>query len=106
MQPRHLEALKALISVMMTKSLGWGVEGKEDMKMDFIDVRRAYFHADAVRDVYVELPEEEGEGKEVCGKLMKSMYGTRDAELGEGVCRVHAGSWFQVRNCIAMRVQA
>lgn len=64
---------------MMTKSLGWGVEGKEDMKMEVIDVRRAYFHADAVRDVYVELPEEEGEGREVYGKLLKSMYGTRDA---------------------------
>ena len=74
-----LEALKALISMMMTKTIGWGVEGKEDMKMDFIDVRRAYFHADAVRDVNVELPEEEGEVKEVCGKLLKSMYGTRDA---------------------------
>ncbi len=48
------------------------------MKLDFIDVRRAYFHAKARRDVYIELPDEEKEeGK--CGKLMKSMYGTRDA---------------------------
>ena len=29
------------------------------MKMDFIDVRRAYFHADAIRDLYVELPPED-----------------------------------------------
>ena len=31
------------------------------MKMDFIDVRRAYFHADAIRDVYIELPDEDSE---------------------------------------------
>ncbi len=48
------------------------------MKIDFIDVRRAYFHAPALKDVYVELPKEDwAPGK--CGKLNKSMYGTRDA---------------------------
>ena len=46
--------------------------------MDFIDVRRAYFHAPARRLVYVRLPpEEEQEG--TCGKLLKAFYGTRDA---------------------------
>ena len=49
------------------------------MKMDFIGVRRAYFHADAIREVYVELLEEEEDRKGVCGKLFKSMYGARDA---------------------------
>ena len=48
------------------------------MKLDFIDVRRAYFHAEARREVYVVLPpEDEEEG--MCGKLGKAMYGTRDA---------------------------
>ena len=48
------------------------------MKIDFIDVRRAYFHAKACREVYVSLPPEDWEeGK--CGKLQKAMYGTRDA---------------------------
>ena len=48
------------------------------MKLEFIDVRRAYFHAKSRRTVYVELPKELAEeGK--CGKLEKSMYGTRDA---------------------------
>ena len=42
------------------------------MKMDFIDVRRAYFHADAIRDVYVKLPDEDYE-EGMCGKLLKSM---------------------------------
>ena len=72
-----LEALKLLLSMMMTKGIGYF--GKcEEYVMDFIDIRRAYFHAYATRDVYVELPEEDREeGK--CGKLYKSMYGTRDA---------------------------
>ena len=48
--------------------------------MDFIDVRRAYFHAPAMRDVYVELPDED-KTPGMCGKLLKSMYGTRDAGL-------------------------
>ena len=64
------------------------------MKMDFIDVRRAYFHADAIRDVYIKLPPEDDEPG-MCGKLTKSMYGTRDAaqnweyEYGG----IHAGMW-------------
>ena len=41
-------------------------------------MRRAYFHAPARRLVYVKLPpEEEQEG--TCGKLLKALYGTRDA---------------------------
>ena len=48
------------------------------MKLDFIDVKRAYFQADARRDVFVKLPEEDME-QGMCGKLLKSMYGTRDA---------------------------
>ena len=46
-----------------------------------VDVKKAYFFADAVREVYVELPaEERGDGSEV-GLLKKSLYGTRDAAL-------------------------
>ena len=48
------------------------------MVTDFIDVRRAYFHARARRDVFVELPDEDSEPG-MCGKLIKSLYGTRDA---------------------------
>ena len=48
------------------------------MKLEFIDVRRAYLQAGARRDVYVELPEEDYE-EGMCGKLVKSMYGARDA---------------------------
>ena len=41
-------------------------------------MRRAYFHAEARRLVYVKLPVEDKEGG-MCGKLIKAMYGTRDA---------------------------
>ena len=42
------------------------------MKLDFIDVRRAYFHAEARRKVYVRLlPEDHMEG--VCGSPNKAM---------------------------------
>ena len=50
------------------------------MKIDFIDVRWAYFHSPAVWRVYVELPD--GDKQEgMCGLLNRSMYGTRDAAL-------------------------
>ena len=61
----------------MTKGIGWGTE-RGEIVMDVIDVRRAYFHAMARRDVYVDLPEEDG-SPGMCGKLIKSLYGTRDA---------------------------
>ena len=64
-----LEAKKALFSLWAS------VPG---MCLDFGDVVRAYFHARARRRVYVDLPEEDfEEGK--CGRLVKAMYGTRDA---------------------------
>ena len=74
-----LEAKKMLFSMAVTEGIGY-VEGKrkEGMKLDFIDVRRAYFHADAIREVYVELCDEDWE-EGMCGRLVKSMYGTRDA---------------------------
>ena len=53
-----LEALKLLLSLWMTEGVGFNSITGEEMKMEFIDVRRAYFHADAVRDMYVELPDE------------------------------------------------
>ncbi len=45
-----LEALRLLISQMMTKGIGH-FDDKEAYVMDFIDIRKAYFHANATRDV-------------------------------------------------------
>ena len=42
------------------------------MKLDFIDVKRAYFHAKARRNLYVELPEED-QTPGMCGKLVKAL---------------------------------
>ena len=46
-----------------------------------IDIKRAYFYAPARQTVYVKLPPEDPRAKDpsVCGKLLKSLYGTRDA---------------------------
>ena len=68
-----------LFSLAVTANIGHdaGCESS-GYKLDFIDVRRAYFHAKARRLVYVALPEEDGE-ENMCGRLEKALYGTRDA---------------------------
>ena len=45
------------------------------------DVSRAYFYAKAIRNVYVEIAEEDHEpgDENMVGELQYSMYGTRDA---------------------------
>ena len=56
----HLEAKKLLFSLAITEGIGYERGKREEgMKLDFIDVRKAYFHADARREVYVELPKED-----------------------------------------------
>ena len=74
-----LEAKKMLFSWAVTEGIGFKKgHRKEGMKLDFIYVRRAYFHANAQREVYVQLPEEDYE-EGMCVMLVKAMYGTRDA---------------------------
>ena len=53
----------------------------KDNKVLYIDVCRAYFYAKAVRPTYIKLPSEDPRSSEegLVGKLMMSMYGTRDA---------------------------
>ena len=73
-----LEAKKALLSLAVTEGIGYG-DGWH-YKLDFIDIKRAYFYAPAKRNVYIKLPyEDRAEG--MCGKLNYSIYGTRDASL-------------------------
>jgi hypothetical protein len=72
-----LEAKKAFYSMAVTKGIGWGT-GSEPLKIEFIDISRAFFHADARREVFVDLPPEDSE-EGMCGMLKKSLYGTRDA---------------------------
>ena len=67
------------MSMAVTEGIGYHDGNKiGDNKLEFIDVRRAYFHARARRLVYVKLPEEDNQ-EGMCGRLNKAMYGTCDA---------------------------
>ena len=52
---------------------------REELQLSFVDVRKAYFYGVPERTIYVRLPPELGLGKGVVGKLVRCMYGTRDA---------------------------
>lgn len=43
------------------------------------DVRRAHFYPLATKHLYVDLPDEAQEGRNMCARLLKSMHGTTDA---------------------------
>ena len=72
------EAKKMLMSLAVTEGVGLksGCRSK-DIKLDFIGVRRAYFHARASREIYIQLLAED-DSPGMCGLLRKAMYGTRD----------------------------
>ena len=54
-----LEAIEMLLSLAVTEGVGYTRNNESaGMKLEFIDVKRAYFHAPAKRDVYVRLPNE------------------------------------------------
>ena len=57
--------------------------GQHKAQLDRImlqDIGKAYFHAPATRDIYIELPTEDAQ-EGMVGKLEKSLYGTRDAAM-------------------------
>ena len=51
----------------------------EALKLGFVDVKKAYFYGVPERSLYVKLPPELGLDKKLVGKLVRCMYGTRDA---------------------------
>ena len=53
--------------------------GNRGKKLMVNDVGRAFFCAPARRQVFVDLPSEDGGGGDEIGELNFSMYGTRDA---------------------------
>ena len=69
-----LEAMKMVLPMAATRNRG------EVVMVN--DVSRAFFHAKVKRDVYVELPAEDGMpgDKNKCAKLNYSMYGTKAIE--------------------------
>ena len=68
-----LEALKVVLAA--------AAKGGKGVGLMVNDVKRAYFYAPVVREIYVDLCEEDmnEDEQEMCGKLNYSMYGTRDA---------------------------
>ena len=74
-----LESLRALMSIVASSGDGRGMEcGKDMYSTMVIDIKRAHFHAKAIRDVYVELPEQDS-APGMRAHFLKSMYGIRDA---------------------------
>ncbi len=51
---------------------------KVRIKMLVLDVSRAHFHAPSVRELYIDLPEED-HTPGMIGRLLRTIYGTRDA---------------------------
>ena len=68
-----LEAKRILFSEFASRA------PTENLKISFVDVKKAYFYGIPERTLYVRLPMELGLGKGVVGKLVRCMYGTRDA---------------------------
>lgn len=74
-----LEAMNLLLSLAVTCGIGFKEGNKNNWhKLDFIDIGRAYYHAPACREVCVKLPPGDAGGG-MCGLLIKSLPGTRDA---------------------------
>ena len=46
-----------------------------------VDIKRAFLHGPCTRIIYIELPGAESEGETYAGKLVRALYGTRDAPL-------------------------
>ena len=70
---RPLEAKKALFSAAVTEGIGYKKgDWQSGMKIDFIDISRVFFQAEAIKEVDVELPAEDSE-QGMCGRLEKSV---------------------------------
>ena len=87
-----MESLRTVISLAATDFAGTKVRvrdgaSKHRTQISFIDVSRAYFCASTDPDdpSYVELPVEDPQHEDMCGLLLKHMYGTRKA-AGEWHC--------------------
>ena len=73
-----LEAVKVLVSIMMSVSLS--NKGKP-LKLRHYDIIRAHFQGTAQRLICIKLPAEDRQkyGEDKVGRFIKSMYGTQDA---------------------------
>ena len=74
-----LAAKSKPVTAELVDSLCYTIPVKETLVMSFVDVARAHFCAPARREIYVSPPEECGLPEGYVARLLKSMYGTRDA---------------------------
>ena len=69
-----LEGMRLLLSYVASRQ-----NRKFPHKLMFIDISKAYLHADVLNDsIYVELPGEMNMPN-MCGRLLRALYGTRQA---------------------------
>ena len=78
-----LEAMRSLLICAtideLPNEMGQPVAWTEPVILMLINARRAHFCSNALRKVFVELPEEAGTDKSKVGRLPRSMCGCRDA---------------------------
>ncbi len=65
---------------LLSDSVSRGRRNKR-VKLMVVDVKRAFLHGYCTRSVYIELPGAESQGGTYVGKLVRALYGTRDAPL-------------------------
>ena len=70
-----LEAKRLLFSEWATKHTRGGAR----LQLSFVDVVKAYFNGVPDRNLYIRFPPELGMPKDMVGRLVRCMYGTRDA---------------------------
>ena len=71
-----LEAVKFLMSEAMTKRVS---RNGRQLKLSFIDVKKAHLCSEVLRELYVEPPPEANEPPDIVWRLQRALYGTRDA---------------------------
>ncbi|CAK0797196.1 unnamed protein product [Prorocentrum cordatum] len=72
-----LEQLKYLLSRFQSRRRG-PARSPGERKILVLDVSRAHFHPKCRRELYIRLPEEDAQAG-FAGRLMRTLYGTRDA---------------------------
>ena len=71
-----LEAKRMMLSEYATARVD---KFGKDLQVSFVDIRKAYFNATPKRNVHLVFPKELGMAKGRIAKLLRCVYGTRDA---------------------------
>ena len=74
----NIEAFRLLVSLLASRGRG----GPGTWRALVVDISRAFMYADVKQPTWVELPEEDPQfGRNMVARLLKAMYGTREAPL-------------------------